>query len=468
MSRFSSNACVPQLVLVGRIGVGKSTLFAQLQGKPSKRRQHAAAISSTRDWVACKVPLAGGYVHVIDTAGATNNEHTAIQCSAWQHMQKLIQQAWGFILVTDATAGLLPQDRQLAQQLRATGKPLVVAANKADAPRLQQEALYHFSTLGLPVYPVSAQQGCGLQQEVMPWFEESFSAVAESNTAVQSPQLPAHEDTQPCFVVLGRPNAGKSTFLNTLLQQDRYLTSATAGTTASAVAAVWQDSGGARYQLVDTAGLRRRSRVDAGWEKAATASTTTALRHAQVALLLIDACVGVTQQDVKIASLIHRQRRGLVLVASKWDAACQQGVKEFDFVEHVRRQMPFVSYAPVRCVSARDQRSVLRVVRVAQQVNTSYHQRLGTAAVNRCLQAATQQHRPARSKNREWKLYYACQDAQAPPLFYIVCNHPKEVEPSYERYLMRCLRAEFGFAGVPLKLLFRAREGRNISKHAGG
>ncbi|MEM7589047.1 MAG: ribosome biogenesis GTPase Der [Myxococcota bacterium] len=448
---------LPKLVLVGRIGVGKSSLFARLKGESPRRRQKLAFIQSTRDWVQSVLPLAQGHVHLVDTARAVSGQHDdAIQVRAWQQTQKVIQQAWGIILITDATAGLLPQDKELAQQLRATGKLLIVVANKADSTALQQQALCGFSQLGLPVYPVSTHQGLGLK-ELLAWLQKQFSS--SQATASENPISDATpQDAKPCFVVLGKPNAGKSTFLNTVLGQERYLTSATAGTTAQAVPALWQDQEGALYQLVDTAGLRRRSHVEPGWEKAAVSSATAALRHAQVALLLIDACAGVTQQDVKIASLIHRQRRGLVLVASKWDAACQQGLTESGFLQHVHRQLPFVSYAPLQFVSAWDRSSVLRVLQVAKEVHTSYHQRLGTAAVNRCLQKATQQHRPARTKNRLWKLYFGCQDAKAPPLFYIVCNRPKEVEPSYERYLMRCIRAEFGFEGVPLRLIFRARE----------
>ncbi|MEM7402951.1 MAG: ribosome biogenesis GTPase Der [Myxococcota bacterium] len=457
MSLFSATTLAPKLLLVGRMGVGKSSLFARLTGQLRHKQRKPLPTQSTRDWVLGELPLAGSSVQLVDTAGAASQQHSSVQLAAWQQTQQLLQRAAGVVLVTDATAGLLPQDQQLAQQLRATGKPLAVAVNKADGSTLQQQAVCLFSQLGLPVYPVSAYHGWGVIQlvdAVAKWFATHSNAPALQ----QQPAAADQPNAQPCFVVLGKPNAGKSTFLNAALQQDRYLTSPTAGTTAQAVAAVWQNPQGALYRLVDTAGLRRKSHVAAGWEKAATASSTAALRHAQVAVLLIDACVGVTQQDVKIASLIHRNRRGLVLVASKWDAARAQGQTQSDFTRQLERQMPFASYAPLQFVSAQDRRSVLRVLQTAQQVHTAYHQRLATAAVNRCLQQATQQHRPARCNNKLWKLYYACQDAQPPPLFYLVCNRPQEVEPSYERYLTRCLRQEFGFVGVPLKLVFRARE----------
>ncbi len=467
----------PQWVLVGRIGVGKSALFTRLVG--GRRSLLSRPIGHTRDWVAQEATCAGHVIRFVDTAGYPSGE-APLQQAAWCQTQCVIQQADRLILVTDARAGLLQDDEHLAKQLRRTGKSIVIAANKADSVALQHESASVFSTLGMAVVPVSAQQGSGIDQllqslgledlgvqkdigsqEAPQSMEHSKPLVEEKHKETSEKSEPLaekeHKETQaPKLVVLGRPNAGKSTFLNSLLQQERYVTSPVAGTTLDVVTSTWHRNGELCH-LVDTPGLRRRSRVQETSERAGGQAVATALQSSHVALLLIDSTQGVTQQDTKIASLVHRRRRGLVLVASKWDMARKQGISQAAFTRELRRKLPFLSYAPLVFVSAWNRESIMRAVQVAGKVHKAYHKRCGTSVINRCLHQAMQNHRPPRVHGRPLSMIFGWQDETAPPLFCLTCNQPTEVPDTYERYLVHCLRDAFGFVGVPLTLVFRPK-----------
>ncbi|MEM7495405.1 MAG: ribosome biogenesis GTPase Der [Myxococcota bacterium] len=451
----------PQWALVGRVGVGKSTLFARLIGSGSV----LGPVGPTRDWVEQEAAHAGGVIRLVDTAGYPDDEDP-LRRAAWRQTQCVIRRADRLVLVTDARAGLLQGDEKLVHQLRRAGKSIVIAANKADSIALRHEAASVFSTLGVSVVPVSARQGDGIEQlfrVLAPGFGEKdfpVSRDANAGSSFASPRPPSDDGQKvtpsPKFVVLGKPNAGKSTFLNSLLGQERYVTSSVAGTTLDAVASMWRGKG-QLYHLVDTPGLRRRSRVQQPLERAGGQAVATALRSSQVALLLIDSIQGVTQQDAKIASLVHRRRRGLVLVASKWDEARKQGISQAAFADALRRDLPFLSYAPLVFVSAWSRASVMRAVQAAQNVCSAYHERCATSAVNRCLHQAMQDHKPPRVRGRPLKMIFGWQDASAPPVFCLTCNRPAEVPDSYERYLIHRLRDAFGFVGVPITLVFRPK-----------
>lgn len=472
---------LPVIAIVGRPNVGKSTILNFLVGRrtsitcdePGTTRDRLYAVSNRFD-----VPI-----RLVDTGGLELDQKGSLEQGIWQQVQQAAKEADAIIFVLDAQAGITTLDSQVANFLRRTQKPVVIAANKADSPKTR-EAVHEFYSLGFPhVFAVSAKQGLGfldlfenvfshinnilqplLQQKHEEEMRQELAEQLDEETAAQT-DLNAEKTVSKIpdilkVAIVGKPNAGKSSFVNKLLGEERLLVSEVAGTTTDAVDTVFE-YGGQRYALIDTAGIRRKRSIAKDLEKIAVSSSLNALDRCDIALLMIDATEGLTEQDMKIASFIDEKGKGVIIVVNKWDMMKNQGVKTQDFANNLKEQMPFLAFAPIRFVSAKTGSRVFDVIDTINEVAEQYFRKVGTSLFNRMLEKAVMAHQPPVAKGRRIKLYFGTQVTSAPPTFVMRCNEPAGIHFSYRRYLTNQIRDAFGFSGVPIRLKFHGRDIKN-------
>ncbi len=451
------------VALVGRPNVGKSTLFNRLAGERLAVTHEIPG--TTRDRLHGESFWNGVNFQVIDTGGievyqpAGARDESPLAEGSADFVTEIIEQALiavedadVIVLVTDAQFGVTAADEAIAEILRRSDKPVLVGANKIDEKRQEQEA-YDFYSLGLEaVVPISAIHGLGvgdLLDEVVLKLGAPLS------------DLEAEEDDDHLKIaIVGRPNAGKSTLLNKLLGEDRAIVSDVAGTTRDAI-----DTDityfGERVTLIDTAGIRRRGRIEAGVERYSVIRAMKAIGRADVALLVIDANVGVTEQDEHIAGYIIDEYKSLVIVVNKWDAVEKDAFTMNAFSETIRDRLHFVRYAPVIFISALDGKRVHQVLETAQRVWEARFFRMPTSDVNRLMREAVERHPPHGKGTKRLKFLYASQVRTDPPLFLFHVNDPAQVHFTYKRYLENQFRDAYNFEGTPIRMSFRARDGRS-------
>lgn len=442
----------PIVAIVGRPNVGKSTLFNRIVGK--KRAILADIPGTTRDRLYDQVTWNERTFTLVDTGGLlmADEEIAALPLAEIVRRTReqallAIDEADAIVLVVDVLAGLTSGDAEIAQLLRQAGKPLFVAVNKADNEERRQNAV-EFYRLGLgEPFALSALHGTGVG-ELLDTLVAALPPAAEEE---------AVEEGVVRIAIVGRPNVGKSQLLNTLLGQERAIVSPIPGTTRDALDTPLQ-WGDRRIVLIDTAGIRRRGRVEVGVERYSVLRALRAIERADVALLLIDAAQGLTAQDAHVAGSILQAYRGIVLVLNKWDLVPKDQHTFDDYVRLLRQNWPFLDYAPVVSISALTGQRVVRAVDTALQVYEEAHKRIPTALLNDLVREAVQAHPPASVvRGHALRLYYATQAGVAPPTFVFFVSNPKAVHFSYQRYLENRIRQVFGFSGVPLKMAFRAR-----------
>ena len=451
------------VALVGRPNVGKSTLFNRLAGERLAVTHEIPG--TTRDRLHGESFWNGVNFQVIDTGGievyqpAGARDESPLAEGSADFVTEIIEQALiavedadVIVLVTDAQYGVTAADEAIAEILRRSDKPVLVGANKIDEKRQEQEA-YDFYSLGLEaVVPISAIHGLGvgdLLDEVVLKLGAPLS------------DLEAEEDDDHLKIaIVGRPNAGKSTLLNKLLGEDRAIVSDVAGTTRDAI-----DTDityfGERVTLIDTAGIRRRGRIEAGVERYSVIRAMKAIGRADVALLVIDANVGVTEQDEHIAGYIIDEYKSLVIVVNKWDVVEKDAFTMNAFSETIRDRLHFVRYAPVIFISALDGKRVHQVLETAQRVWEARFFRMPTSDVNRLMREAVERHPPHGKGTKRLKFLYASQVRTDPPLFLFHVNDPAQVHFTYKRYLENQFREAYNFEGTPIRMSFRARDGRS-------
>ncbi|MES2503527.1 MAG: ribosome biogenesis GTPase Der [Myxococcota bacterium] len=436
------------LSLIGRPNVGKSSLFNRLVGRRASLVHDEPGL--TRDRIYGDASFDEREFLLIDTGGLELESSEGLMPFIKRQADIAIEESDIILFLVDGRAGLLPADREIAQLLRRSKKPVYLVVNKTETTAAQQSAP-EFYGLGFEnVFPVSAAHGLGLND----LFETLFAAfplppeeiVAEEEGA--EPILP--------LAIIGRPNAGKSSFMNKLLGEERFLVSPEAGTTMDAVD---EEIGyaGHRYRLIDTAGIRRKRSISKDTEKMAVSASLGGLDRSQVALMLIDATAGLTEQDLKVASFIHKKAKAVVIVVNKWDLAKDKELKAEPFAQHIRDKMPFLADAPIKFVSALTGSRVFDVLETAWEVFEAYTQRVPTSQVNRMLERAVAAHAPPIVRGKRLKFYYGTQVSVAPPTFLFTMNEKEELHFSYERFLINRIREEFGFKGSPIRLVFRAR-----------
>lgn len=442
----------PIVAIVGRPNVGKSTLFNRLVGERQAIVEDIPG--TTRDRVYGVADWSGLEFTIVDTGGL-QDEHEIDGTSAAEiakytreQAQSAINEADVIIFMVDAKAGVNSGDHEVADMLRRADKPTILVANKADnLTRRDMVAEFYELGIGEPI-AVSSYHGSGTG--------DLLDRVVES--LPEAEDEPEHEG--PAIAIVGRPNVGKSRLLNALLGQERAIVSDVPGTTRDSLDTelIWA---GSPITLIDTAGIRRRGRVERGIEQFSVIRSMRAIDRSDVVLLVIDATEDFTAQDLHIAGYVEEQKKGIVVVVNKWDLIEKDTHTMEEYREKARRQLDFMPYAPLVFVSAKFGQRVQNVLEVALEVVAERQRRIPTAALNKVLRDAVAAHPPP-SKPGKWvKFYYATQADISPPTFVFFCSDPAQIHFSYRRYLENQIREAFGFVGTPIRMSFRGRdEGR--------
>jgi len=451
----------PIVALVGRPNVGKSTLFNRLVGE--RRAIVQDEPGTTRDRLYGETDWAGSSFLVVDTGGldiaATDkapqkgDQPTALSTSSRDFVHEIreqaeiaIEEADVVVFLVDARDGVTAADQDVAEVLRRSGRPVILAANKADNEARRQAAL-EFYELGLgEAYPISALHGTGTG--------DLLDAVVEVIPAVEEGEA----DQAVHIAIVGRPNVGKSSLLNALLQEERAIVSPIPGTTRDALDTPlrWEEQD---VVLIDTAGIRRRGRVESGVEQYSVLRAISAIERSDVALLVLDATAGIIAQDSHVAGFVLDAYKSVALIVNKWDAVENKQTETADlFSQTIREQLRFLDYVPVLTVSALTHQRVSKVLPLALMIAAQRKLRIPTGELNRLLRDAMQAHPAPNRRGKQLKFFYATQAEIEPPTFVLFVNDRELVHFSYARYLENQIRVAYPFTGTPLRLEFRNRK----------
>jgi GTPase len=434
----------PLVALVGRPNVGKSTLFNKIIGE--RRAIIQDEPGTTRDRNYGEGEWLGREFLVVDTGGLLVRDEDHFAPRIRQQAMAAMQEADAIVFVVDAKDGLTTADREVAELLRTTQKPVLLAANKTESPERRLNAVEFYELgIGDPI-AITAQHGTGVGE------------LLDEVVAVLPPvDVDEEEDDSIKVAIVGRPNVGKSSLLNKLLREERVMVSPIAGTTRDAIDTrlTWE---GEEFTLIDTAGIRRRGKVEHGVEYVSVLGAMKALERADVALLLIDAVDGVTAQDTHVAGYILENFKSVVVVVNKWDAIEKDTHTMAEFEAQVREALSFMPYVPVLFISALTGQRVNKVLEMVKLVHAERHKRIPTAELNRVMAELTSRHAPPSQGRRKLRFRFATQAETAPPTFIFFVNHENMVHFSYQRFIENNLRERYGFVGTPLRMRFREGE----------
>ena len=472
---------LPSLVIVGRPNVGKSTLFNRLTG--TRRSIVTNEPGITRDRIYGQAEWRGRTLEIVDTGGIIPDDKALIPQEIFRQARVAFEKAALLVMVVDNQAGVTPLDSELARLLRGTGKPFVVAVNKVDAPGQESEAA-EFHALGARIFPIAAEHGTGVDDlldyalEVTPDSLLTVHAQEEHGTAEGAPTE---------IAIIGRPNVGKSTLLNRMAGEERSIVSPIPGTTVDSVDTD-VERGGKRYRFVDTAGIRRKGKTNLVAEKLSVVMARRGLERCDVALLIVDGEMGVTQGDAQIASYAEESGRSVIVVVNKWDlavAAAQvapdregttargkarraadrktatesidKGRLMVEYEELIRKKLKFLSYAPVVFLSAKTGERADKLFPLLDHVAAARKRKISTPELNRWLKSVDLQ-RGTLPKSRPIRIYYVTQAKTAPPTFLLFTNQKQPLHFAYERFLENRLRENFDFTGAPVRWVQRLRK----------
>ncbi len=518
---------LPVVAIVGRPNVGKSTLFNRILGSRHAIVEDRAR--TTRDRLYGRAEWNGRRFIIVDTGGLEIDPNDPIEARVQEQARLAIAEADVILFVVDAIAGITPADLEAARLLRTATSPVLVAANKTDNDRRELEAAEFYALGWEETYPISAAHGRGTgdlldamvwalppeseveiarkarEAEAEAWardvaegFLEPFvvdgRAIAEAGAEAQADEaagaelagpdadvrkwdaaIAAEAESAPVAIaIVGRPNVGKSSLLNALLGEERAIVSEIPGTTRDAIdtTLAW---GRSEVVLIDTAGMRRRGKIAGGAaaERYSALRALRAIERADVAILVIDAVDGLTAQDAHVAGYVVEEGKGLVIAINKWDLLVEKTDRTFDeYVHTIRRDVPFLDFAPILSISAKTGQRVSRVLEAAVDVWGERRKRISTGALNRLIGDAVLRQTPPLVKGKRPKIFYATQAAVAPPTFVVFAREAGSVHFSYQRYLENQLREAYGFDGTPIRLIFRERSAvelpaRRTSRSAG-
>ncbi|HHW44221.1 MAG TPA: ribosome biogenesis GTPase Der [Desulfotomaculum sp.] len=434
----------PVVAIVGRPNVGKSTLFNRIVGGRVAIVEDQPGV--TRDRLYQTAEWAGRTFTLVDTGGLDLAEAGDIPGRVRRQVALAIDEADAVLFLVDGRTGLTPTDQEVAALLRRTRKPVLLVVNKIENfQRAGEWTEFYRLGLGEPI-PVSAAQGM------------NTGDLLDRLVAVLPPAAEDEEEPDTLRIaVIGRPNVGKSSLVNALLGEERVIVSEIPGTTRDAIDTYFTLNG-RRYLLVDTAGIRRKSRIDLPTEKYSVIRSFKAVDRCHVALVVLDAVEGVTDQDKRIAGYAHEQGKASVLVVNKWDLVEKDDRTAARFTEAIRRELAFMTYAPVVFISALTGRRLPRVMELVNLVAEQQCLRVNTADLNALIREAVMHNPPPANKNRRLKILYATQGGVKPPTFVLFVNDPELVHFSYLRYLENQLREAYGFEGTPIRFILRRRE----------
>ena len=435
----------PVVAVVGRPNVGKSTLFNALAGKRISIVQDTPGV--TRDRVYADVEWLNQTFTMIDTGGIEPDSKDVILSQMREQAQIAMDTADVIVFLTDVRQGLVDADAKVADMLRRSKKPVVLVVNKVDSFEKFMPDVYEFYNLGIgdPV-PISAASRLGLGE----MLEEIVKHFPERNAEEE-------EDLRPKVAIIGKPNVGKSSIVNRMVGENRVIVSDIAGTTRDAVDTAVKYHG-KEYVLIDTAGLRRKNKVKEEIERYSVIRAVTAVERADVALLVIDATEGVTEQDAKIAGIAHDRGKGVIIVVNKWDAIEKNDKTIYEFTSRIRQVLSFLSYAEILFVSALTGQRLTKLFDMIDMVIDNSSMRVGTGVLNEIISEATAMQQPPTDKGKRLKIFYATQVAVKPPTFVLFVNDKKLMHFSYTRYLENRIRETFGFRGTALRFIIRERK----------
>ncbi len=435
----------PIVAVVGRPNVGKSTFFNALAGERISIVKDTPGV--TRDRIYTDVSWLSHEFTMIDTGGIEPDSSDVILSQMREQAMIAIDTADVIIFMTDVRQGLTDADYQVATMLRKSRKPIVLAVNKVDSFKAQQMDVYEFYNLGIgEPYAISAEgkQGLGdLLDAVISKFPEG----------VEAPE----EDENPRIAVVGKPNVGKSSIINKLLGGNRVIVSDIAGTTRDAIDTVISRNG-KNYTFIDTAGLRRKSKIKEDLERYSIIRTVSAVERCDIAVVVIDATEGITEQDAKIAGIAHERGKGLIVAVNKWDAVEKDDKSVKEFTNKVRNTLSFAYYAEIIFISAKTGQRLSKLFDTIDEILDSQTLRVQTGVLNDILTEALAMQQPPSDKGRRLKVFYMTQVAVKPPTFVIFVNEKKLMHFSYQRYLENRVRDAFGFKGTAIRFIIRERQ----------
>ncbi len=434
----------PLIAIVGRPNVGKSTLFNKIVGKRIAIVEDTPGV--TRDRIYADGEWLNYHFTLIDTGGIEPESEDIIAKQMRRQAELAIETAHVIVFIVDGRAGLTAADEEVAEMLRRSKKPVVLVVNKLDHPKFEDE-IYDFFALGIgtPI-GISAEQGLGLGDmldEVVAYFPRIEEEAAEEN---------------PSIAIVGRPNVGKSSLVNALLGQERTIVSDIPGTTRDAIDTpfIWNEK---EYTLIDTAGIRRKRAVeDETVERYSVIRSLAAIRRCDIALIVIDAERGLSEQDVKIAGYVHEEGKASVVIVNKWDLIEKDTYTADKFKKDMLVDLAFMSYVPMLFISAKTGQRVNKVMELAEYALAQNSMRISTGKLNGVVNEAITMNEPPVSSGRRLRIYYTTQVSIKPPTFVIFVNEPDLMHFSYKRYLENFIRKSFELKATPIRIIIRKRE----------
>lgn len=440
----------PIVAVVGRPNVGKSTFFNKVAGKRISIVEDTPGV--TRDRIYAEAEWIGNAFTLIDTGGIEPFSKDIILKQMRAQAQLAIDTADVIIFMLDGREGITAADHEVANLLRKANRPTVVVVNKIETKDLENN-IFEFYNLGLgdPI-AISAQQGLGLGDlldDVVKLFPRD--------------KMGQEEDDKLKIAVIGKPNAGKSTLINKLLGKDRVIVSDIPGTTRDAIDTPFQYNG-EEYVLIDTAGVRRKSKITENIERYSVIRSFTGIERSDVCLLVVDAQEGITEQDTKIAGYAHEEGRASVIIVNKWDTI-EKDTKTMDvFRKEIREKLSFMSYAPILFISAKTGQRIHRIMELVNYVSNQHSMRISTGMLNEVIGEAVLLNQPPADKGRRLNILYGTQASVKPPTFILFVNDINLMHFSYQRYIENQIRKSFGFEGTPIRFIIRERNKSSISR----
>ena len=435
----------PLVAIVGRPNVGKSMLFNKLTGQRTSIVEDTPGVTRDRIYGTCE--WCGRTFSLVDTGGIEPGTDSDMLKFMRRQAEIGIELADAIIMVADVRSGVTAADQDVATMLRKSGKPVALAVNKCDSTGLVNPDAFEFYSLGIgDLFETSAVHGHGTG-DLLDWVLENIPDTQDEE----------EDDDVIKVAIVGKPNVGKSSLLNRILGEERVIVSNVAGTTRDAIDSYFENETG-KYCFIDTAGMRRKSKVDDAIEKYSNMRSISAIDRADVCLILVDANDGVTEQDTKIAGLVHEAGKAAIIVVNKWDAVADKETNTMrDMEAKVRSGLSYMLYAPVLFISALTGARVDKLFQLIQDVHAQNTMRITTGTLNSVLADATARVQPPTDKGRRLKIYYMTQASSKPPHFVIFCNDARLFHFSYQRYLENQIREVFGLQGTPVRITIRQK-----------